>query len=86
MDDGSEEGDYRRAALVGLRPDSEHDGCDIFTRRIRDIYSSRLHIPSIQVLRWLIRWRTEPSTPDGAREGYDRLSRILKPGCVGDGP
>jgi hypothetical protein len=43
MDDGSEEGDYRRAALVGLRPDSEHGGCDIFTRRIRDIYSSRLH-------------------------------------------
>jgi hypothetical protein len=26
MDDGSEEGDYRRAALVGLRPDSEHGG------------------------------------------------------------
>jgi len=26
MDEGSEEGDYRRAALVGLRPDSEHGG------------------------------------------------------------
>lgn len=44
MNDGSEEGDYRRAALVRLRPDSEHGECDIFNRRFRDIYSSRLHV------------------------------------------
>lgn len=43
MDDGSAEGDYRRAALVGLRPDPEHGGYDTFTRRPRDIYSGRLH-------------------------------------------
>ena len=45
MDDGAEEGDYRRAALVGLRPDPEHGGCDIFSRRFRDIYTGRLHHP-----------------------------------------
>ena len=45
MDDGSEDGDYRGAAWVGLRPDPEHGRCDIFTRRIRDIYSSRLQKP-----------------------------------------
>ena len=44
MDDGSGERDYRREALVGLRPDPEHRGCDIFTRRVRDIYNRRLHI------------------------------------------
>lgn len=43
MDDGSGERDYRRKALVGLRPDPEHRGCDIFTRRVRDIYNRRLH-------------------------------------------
>ena len=45
MDDGSGEGDYRRPALVSLRPDPEHRGCDIFTRRFQDIYSRRLHPP-----------------------------------------
>ncbi len=42
MDDGSEERDYRRAALVRLRSDPEHRGCDIITRRSRDIYTRRL--------------------------------------------
>jgi hypothetical protein len=37
MADGSGERDYRKKALVGLRPDPEHRGCDIFTRRVRDI-------------------------------------------------
>ena len=44
MDDGSGEGDYRRAALPSLRPDPEHGGCDIFTRRFQDIYSRRLQV------------------------------------------
>ena len=39
MDDGAAEGAYRRVPGVDLRPDPEHRGCDIFTRRVRDIYS-----------------------------------------------
>jgi hypothetical protein len=42
MNDGSGKRDHRRTALVGLRSDPEHCGCDIFTRRFRDIYSRRL--------------------------------------------
>jgi hypothetical protein len=45
MNDGSEKRDHRRTALVGLRSDPEHCGCDIFTRRFRDIYSRRLQYP-----------------------------------------
>jgi hypothetical protein len=55
MDDGSGERDYRRKALVGLRPDPEHRGCDIFTRRLRDIYNRRLHSPGVAV--WIQRQR-----------------------------
>ena len=70
MDDGSEEGDYRRAAWVGLRPDSEHSGCDIFTRRIRDIYSSRLHG----------KWKVRTMDEDGASArgvGSSSASRMV---------
>jgi len=44
MNDGSGKRDHRRTALVGLRSDPEHCGCDIFTRRFRDIYSRRLQL------------------------------------------
>jgi hypothetical protein len=56
MDDGSGERDDRRKALVGLRPDPEHRGCDIFTRRVRDIYSRRLQagVAKPQVLRLFV--------------------------------
>ena len=37
MNDGSGKRDHRRTALVGLRSDPEHCGCDIVTRGMRDM-------------------------------------------------
>jgi hypothetical protein len=72
MDDGSGEGDYRRAALVSLRPDPDHRGCDIFTRRFRDIYSHRLHSGIRPVS------CQSPAGRCGRAEGRARVERVRR--------
>jgi hypothetical protein len=63
MDDGSGERDYRQSALVALRSDPEHHGCDLFTRRFRDIYTRRLQIPKCGLTAATIATKTTSTPP-----------------------